>query len=556
MDELAVENELLTHLNRLRARLRLRDGWLLAQRTLWLPALAALLLVLAGRIWPLDLRPAWLAAPFGLWLLAVLGWSILRPQPAMRVARRVDRELELKERLSTSLAFHNRPLSPSTGAVVEEPVEHPRRAVFEPNLVERLHSDALASARGIRPREDFPLTWLRRPLVAAAVTGLLATVLVFLPNPMDAVIAERRAVEEAAQRQAEQIEQLMEEVEQSAELTPEEREALLRQLEELARQLRENTGDREQALAELARAEQALRERLQPDAAAREAALAALAARLQQMSQSQRTPQDLDGAAEDLEQLAEELAQMTPEEREALAQELAQLAGRAGQAGESALAQALAEMAQAVEAGEQAEAQDAASRAAQAVRDAQRAQAGQRALQRALAQMQSSRSTLSQAGRQMAGQPGQQPGQGQNPGQGPGQGQSQNPGQGQNPGSGVGSNANQLPPNQGGNVNINPPSGEKPGQAGAELAQQVYVPQSVTGSSQNEVFIPGQDTGQGTTEEREVENPLPGAPNPALVPYRQVLQSYADAASQALDQSYIPSGLKDYVKAYFLGLEE
>ena len=72
----------------------------------------------------------------------------------------------------------------------------------------------------------------------------------------------------------------------------------------------------------------------------------------------------------------------------------------------------------------------------------------------------------------------------------------------------------------------------------------------------NEVFIPGQETGQGTTEERETENPLPGAPNPALVPYRQVIQSYRDAANQALEQSYIPSGLKDYVKAYFLGLGE
>ena len=121
MDELAVENELLTHLNRLRARLRLRDGWLLAQRTLWLPALAALLLVVAGRIWPLDYARAWLAAPFGLWLLAVLGWSALRPLPTMRVARRVDRELELKERLSTSLALGQGADGASAGAASGRP---------------------------------------------------------------------------------------------------------------------------------------------------------------------------------------------------------------------------------------------------------------------------------------------------------------------------------------------------------------------------------------------------------------------------------------------------
>lgn len=541
-----MDAELLTHLARLRARLRLRDGWLLAQRTLWLPLLAALLLVLAGRLWPLDIARAWLAAPFGLWLLVVAGWSILRPLPPMRVARKVDRELGLKERLSTSLAVSSA-LAPTQGAGLT--------GTFAPELVHHLHADALHAARAVHPREDFPLRWLKRPLQEAVALMLLTGLLLFLPNPMDAVLAERRAVEEAARQQAQQIEELREEVEQSTELTPEERDALLRELEELARQLRENPGDREEALAELARAEQALKERLQPDSAARAAALAALAQRLQQMSGSQRDPQDVEGAAEDLEALAEELAAMSPEEREQLAQDLAQMAGRAGQAGETALAQALAELAQAAESGDEAEAQDAADRAAQAMRQAARNQAGQKALQRALAQMQSSRAELSQAGQQMAGnQPGNQPGQGQNTGQGqnPGQGQ----GQGQSPGGGAGANVNQLPPNQGGNVSINPPQGEKPGQTGGGLAQQVYVPQSVDSQTGNEVFIPGQETGQGTTEERETENPLPGAPNPALVPYRQVIQSYRDAANQALEQSYIPSGLKDYVKAYFLGLGE
>ena len=76
----------------------------------------------------------------------------------------------------------------------------------------------------------------------------------------------------------------------------------------------------------------------------------------------------------------------------------------------------------------------------------------------------------------------------------------------------------------------------------------MYAPQGIQAG---EIFIPGQDTGQGTTQEKETKDPLPGAPNPALVPYREVYQRYMDAASQALEQSYIPSGLKDYVKGYF-----
>ena len=74
----------------------------------------------------------------------------------------------------------------------------------------------------------------------------------------------------------------------------------MRKLDELARQLRENRGDRETALAELSKAEEALKQKLQPNAAARQAALEALAAQLQALSKSegQQKPGDLKAAAE------------------------------------------------------------------------------------------------------------------------------------------------------------------------------------------------------------------------------------------------------------------
>ena len=49
-------DELTPLLVRLGRRLRLRDGWLLAQRSLWVACAAALLVQLAGRLWEIGDR--------------------------------------------------------------------------------------------------------------------------------------------------------------------------------------------------------------------------------------------------------------------------------------------------------------------------------------------------------------------------------------------------------------------------------------------------------------------------------------------------------------------
>ena len=67
--------------------------------------------------------------------------------------------------------------------------------------------------------------------------------------------------------------------------------------------------------------------------------------------------------------------------------------------------------------------------------------------------------------------------------------------------------------------------------------------------------VTGQDTGQGETQVREQKEPLPGAPGEALVPYHEVYYGYVNAAHQAMERSYVPSGLRDYVREYFSQLE-
>ena len=538
------QNETLyRHLARFGRRLRLYDGWRLAQQTLWVAGLAMALVQVAGRLWPISHLVWWTLAPLCCWLLAVPAVAILRPLSPVRVARRVDLELGLKERLST--AWLLRASKPSFS--------------FQPALIAHQHQDALTVAQHIHPGRAFPLPWQRRSLLVAAVLLAAAVGLALLPNRMDAVLAERAAVAREAEAQARQIENLRQEIEQAAELTPEERQELLRQLEELAQELRDNPGNREQALADLSTVEETLRQKLDPDAAAQQATLDALAVQLQSLAQGEKGAQaDPAQMDETLQALAEEIAGMSEAERQALAQSLVQMAARAMQSGDTDLAQALAALAQAAQAGDGQATAEAAQAAADAMARTQANLDKQATLQRALSQLQSSRQALAQSGQGQQGQQGGQgaaqvPGAGQNPGQGQGQGQNQG-GQGGQGTGGQGTKADQLPPGTG-TGQANRPQGEgRPTEVG-ELDQQIYVPWDRLPGEGQELIVPGQDTGQGDTQVRERRDPLPGAAGPALVPYHQVYYQYLDAANKSIDQNYIPLGLKTYVWEYFSQLE-
>jgi len=81
------------------------------------------------------------------------------------------------------------------------------------------------------------------------------------------------------------------------------------------------------------------------------------------------------------------------------------------------------------------------------------------------------------------------------------------------------------------------------------------VPWERRPGSGEEVTLPGQDSGQGESQVREQENPLPGTPGEALVPYYEVYYEYLNAANQAMERTYVPSGLQEYVREYFSRLE-
>lgn len=545
-----MSDELAFHISRFRRRLRLQDGWRFAQRSLWVPAVAALVIQLTGRLFPIESLDFWSLLPFPAWLLVLLAWSLFRPLSSMRVARRIDFDLRMHERLSTALSLEKTPAS--TDYVYAQ-------------LVQAQRQDALASATRIAPSRSMPLRWLPRPLTAALILILAALALSLSPNPMDVVLAEQRAVRQEAARQAERLEQLRQQIEQAQELSPQDRQELVRQLEDLAEKLRENRGDLEQSLTDISNLEKQLADRLDPNHAVKQANMEALAARLEALTGAQRDPDQTaaDAAAQALADLAEQLSALSTEQQEALAAELAQMAAQAAQSGDAELAQALAAMAQAVQSGNTQAAEQAAQDAQQAVVQAQAQQAGQRALQQAIDQLQSGRQALAQAAQQAAQEAALA--QGRAPSHNTGQNQGQNSGQNPAPGaaqpgasqgkpsgnvSGGGTQANILPPATGGRGNVNP-RGDAPNVAPGKLGSQVYAPWQRPAGAGGEISIPGQETGQGETQTSQGQSNLPGTSNPSLVPYQQVFNNYLSAANQALQQSYVPAGMSDYIRQYF-----
>ncbi|HRV90967.1 MAG TPA: hypothetical protein P5526_02260, partial [Anaerolineae bacterium] len=466
--------------------LRLRDGLRLVARTLWLAMLVVVLVELAARTWPMANRHLWALVPLGVCLLGVLLYTWLRPLSLYAVARRLDAELHLKDRLATALELQDS--------------DRPDPLAFYPRQL----ADAAAVARQLKPGA---LDWQvsRQKLGWAAAVATVALALVFLPNPMDAILAHRAAVQAAAQQQAEAIRAARNELESATDPTSEERAQALAELERLMAALAANPGDLDQALADLAKTQAQLRELQSPAATARQSALDQLAAQLTALSQGEsQASTDTTEAGQALQELAASLPGLDPSAQTDLADTLDRLAAQTA-AADADLAKSLVDLANAVRNGSAGEALQAAGAAQGAL-----AQASQNAdLQEALAQAQNalndSRQQLAQSGQaQSQGQAqAQTSGQGQGQGQNQ-QGQGQGQGSGQ-PGGGGGTTANQLPgANRTGRAN-DPTQPNRPAVTGQ--LDTIYAPNAGPHLNGNPDFVAGQETEQGQTLIREEQSP-------------------------------------------------
>ena len=538
-------DELLQVLQRWDRRQRSAQSLVWTGRGLAAGLVAALLLALAARIWPL-LPVEWLLALTGIWaalgLLAAFLLVWLWPRTPIDQARAFDRRLGLAERVSTALEIRARSLK-TTDDLAREQLD-----------------DAVHAVRKVDVRAAIPLRWNWRDWAPALFALALVAGAIWLPNPMQAELAERAAVRQALRDEVESLEALREEIAADEQLSEADREALLEALDDSIEELRSGDLSREEALAELNAASERLRSLEDPGAESRSQALAQAGAGMQNSAVTNALGQalnsgDLAAAAELLQDMADEIGEtLTREEELELAEQLAEAA--AGLAStDPALAGQLAAAAGALEAGDAAAAREALGQASQSTAQAGQQIAGDRAARRAAAQAGSSGQQVAQAGQSASGQ-GSQSGSGQQGGQsgsqsGSGQngsGQGQQPGQGAGGGAGRGESAGID-----GAGNLAGPMDSENGAADGGLRdfESVYAPQRLGGEGGPEMELSTEgDPGELVRE--LTSNPELGR---SSVPYNQVYANYVDAAGQVLDDQNIPLGLRDYVRDYFSSLE-
>ena len=466
-------------------------------------ALACLLLIIS-RLVPWAEAFYWAGGVALACVLVALVVAFLYRPSLQRTARLVDRRVSLRDRLATAWEMREQTSALST--------------LQRRDALQQLGRHTPVAAISLRPR--------RSRLVLFAVVALALALLVWLPNPMTAVIQQQRAFQTRIAKQITAIEHIRQTTDQQSQLTAQQRAAIdkiLRQLEAALKNAKNET----QAQQAIANAESKLSQLQNPQAANQQQASQNASAVLQssgnpglnQIGQALASgnSSQLKSA---LQNLARQLSKMTPQQRQQLAQQLAQAANTA--TGDPALSSALQQLSKAIASGDQSDitaATNAVEQAAaqEAATQAQSSSIGQteQALQQTANALASSTDRSSQTAQ---GQGQQSQGQGQGQGQ---QSQGQGQGQGQG-GQGVGGTKG------------NNSSGNKSGK-------------------DEQVTVPGQ-VGSGNSTESTGGNNTPVQPGHPVA-YSQVIAQYAQAAHDAIDNSSVSPDLKDLVHGYFNNLE-
>jgi hypothetical protein len=566
------------------------------QTLLWLPRsllpglIAGIALFVAARFVPLR-PPAELAALTAAMaftgLLVMLAWVWLRPRSALVNARRFDLEFRLGERISTALEL------------IEGRIES------TDELTSFQIDDASSRGHGINAGELLPLKWDARAWSAVLVALIVLVILFVLPNPQTPATSQRSNTDVAIDNAEAEVERITEELAADTDLSDEDRQALLEQLEQTREILGEEEVSPEEAFASLSDSQAELQERSERFNEQVQQQQSALRQAVQTI-QDAGDPAGQEGQQQEqaeaiptLEQLRESMEAMSEAQRQQMADALEQAADQLEQANPEA-AQALREAAEALRNGDIEAAQQALQDAMEAM---QVQQQEQQQMQQSAQQMQQQSQQLQQAASQIAQQsqqgqqqiqqfsqqngqqqedsgiqplqqPGQQPGQqsgAQQPGdqagnQGGDSGQPQMSQPGNQPGDQQGTMQNEQP-------GVGTGAGDQQGDAGQENAtgpqageaqtnnnpdgegvgefDPVYAPQRVGGEGENEIVLEP-DTSDVPVQEGEFSQNPSGQ---SLVPYNEVFSDYSDAANRALDQDYIPLGLRDVVRDYFSSLE-
>ncbi|HZD61021.1 MAG TPA: hypothetical protein VE439_11310 [Anaerolineae bacterium] len=550
-------------LRQARLHIRLNSAWYNLLYSLLAVLAFTVLIELAFRIFIFDNRRflevvALIVIP----ALAVL-WPFIRKISDFKCAVTVDLLFKTKERLSTAVELRN--------------------SGMQSRFSQKILADAARTGSTINPAEGFSYRPPNRILMAFASLILVTSLLLYLPNPGERVLADRKAFAKQLEAEKKALQEKRAEVAKNAELSKEDKKELLKKIDELTKELSRKNITKEEAVAKMAELEQELEKRKPAWGKSSDELLQRLARKmsgnsnLSALSKALKN-RDSKAAAKEAKNLAN-LKQLSEGDRKRLASELSRMSDSAS-AIDPQLAQSLSKLSKALN-NQQARDQDfteASNQLAQAV-----GQAGQRAsLEQMISslsnQLSQGRQSIAQAGQQsqwsqqMAStnqsssnsQSGNQSGGNQGSSQSGSSSSGQGSGAGNTPGSGSGNNSGNRSGSGGGagGGGIGANSGARSGISSSAndfgnvrlnrerksgKYESLYAPELIDANTRDEKL-----SGNKTQGEETVENvPLPPAREEALIPYTQAFYHYYDTAVESLNRGEIPPGTEEIIKNYF-----
>jgi hypothetical protein len=500
-----------------RIRLRMRLAWLSETTQVYAPYLMVAIVALFVVDWLTDWDSALASAALLLaaYLLALgIGALVLRIS-SWDASRAAERGLGIRSTLSTALEF-------------DDP---------ENDVHQGIQALARQIAAGADTRRAIPVPVRKDKLRQVAYGTALALVFALLPA-LGGSTALSGDMATALEAEARELEELAKSIQQADVANSEQ---ISEELLTLAQQLRE-ARTLEEGLAALDSTEKRLTADVDPQFLAQKAAVQGLARDLALRPLVDGAPL---GAAEQLEELAERLNELSDPELRSLKDRLADLAA-AQASGNPELSSQLASASNALSQGDLTVARQSLNQAARGQQTGVSEARDQQALSETLR-------ALSSVSARLQGE-GQGQGDGEGQGQGQGQGDGQGQGQGQNGQAGGGA---------GGVISgVSPGDGNATGQGGQGTVGSGNPDESGSEAQVTDIYDPV-DTGnlsdllQVTIEGGSADGDIVGrgdAPTErgqSVVPYAQVLPQYLNEAADALQTLRLPPSMRGIVQRYF-----
>lgn len=490
----------------------------------------ACLLLLAARVFPWATALYW-ALGFGIACpVLALGAAIWYRPSLAHIASIIDKRLALHDRMSTAWELG------------ELPNEAPQSSA----LIELQRRDALQQLAKYKPATAFPLHFQRATVITLICTIIAVMLLIFLPNPMSAILKQQAELQARLARQIASIEKTRHQIGAQSAIPAKEKQQIDQILRDLEAQL-PNAKSETEAQQDLADAQTKLDQLRNPQAVARIQSQLAAGQSLQNSSDvnlqalgKALANNDTKSLAQALQNLASQASKLSQAQRDQLAQQLQMAASQSSQNHD--VQSALQQLAQSLT-DNNAKGMANASRVLQSTANQTAADnSSQTTLNQATQSLQNAANNLASVtdnpNRSSQGQQGQGQNQGQQ-GQGQGQQGQQGQGKGQH-GQGQGKGQGQ------GQEQGRGQGGQGHGQGDSNGTK--------NGHGKNEqVYVAGQiNQGSGT---QSTDNSSSSVQSGSQVPYSQVIAQYSQTAHDSIDNSSVSPDDKDLVHDYFNSLE-